>query len=257
MDHEERMTLAQTVCDRFVDKYKNDVIIGGLFGSAAKDTDTEWSDLEMLFIVKDKCKAKYKQFLYRDIFVDYHVLKQKKLEKILTHPCLEGDMGWPFYMGVLSVLKVLHGDQAQIDTWLQMGNDVPEVKFKKDLEKELPGLVNESYGRILSCKARNNMDDWYCAVLEVLFEMRDALCLLNKSWVTHDYYQGLVDTFKFAKLPKRYKEIVPLLWHAKDIDTAIVLVMELKENFQKLLKQEGIRSIGYSKPSDICITKIE
>lgn len=241
MDHKERMTLAQTVCDRFVGQYKDDVIIGGVYGSAAKGSDTEWSDLEMLFIVQDRCKAKSQQFLYRGIAVSYSVLKQKKLEKILIHPALEGDMGWPFYMGVLSIIKILQGEQAQVDAWLKMGKDVPYAAFKKVLEKELPGLVNESYGRILSCKARNNMDDWYCAVLEVLFEMRDALCLLNKSWTTHDYYQSLVDTFKFPKLPQRYKEIVPLLWRAKDIDEAIVLVMELKENFQKLLKQEGIK----------------
>lgn len=154
-------------------------------------------------------------------------------------------------MGVLCVLKILYGNQSQVDSWLQMGNSVPYVEFKKALEKELPGLVVESYGRILSCKARNNMDDWYCAVLEVLFEMRDALCLLNKSWVAHDYYEGLVDTFQFPKLPRRYKELVPLLWNVEDIDTAIVLVMELKENFQKLLAEQGIKSMEYTADSDI------
>jgi kanamycin nucleotidyltransferase len=251
MDHEERMTLAQTVCDRFVGQYTDDVIVGGVYGSAAKGSDTDWSDLEMLFVVKDGCKAQGKQFLYCGIAVSYGVLKRRQLEKILKHPCLEGDTGWPFFMGVLSVLKILHGDRAQVDSWLQMGNSVPYVEFKKALEKELPGLITESYGRILSCKARNNMDDWYCAVLEVVFEMRDALCLLNKSWTTHDYYQGLVDTFKFQKLPKRYKKLVPLLWHVKGIDTAITLVSELKENFQKLLAEEGIKSIEYADGSDI------
>jgi len=251
MDHEERIALAQTVCDRFVGQYKDRVIIGGVFGSAAKGSDTEWSDLEMLFIVKDECKARSQQFLYRGIAVNYSVVKNSKLEKILKHPCLEGDTGWPFYMGVLSVLEVLYGDRSRVRAWLKMGEGVPYAKFKKALEKELPGLVNESYGRILSCKARNNMDDWYCAVLEVLFEMRDALCLLNKSWVTHDYYQGLIDTFKFSKLPQRYKELVPLLWHVQDIDTAIVLVMELTENFQQLLKEQGIKCTEFEKDFEV------
>lgn len=251
MDHEERISLAQTVCDRFVGQYTDDVIIGGVYGSAAKGSDTEWSDLEMLFVVQDGCKAQGQQFLYRDITVNYSVLKRSKLENILNHPYLEGDMGWPFWMGVLCVLKILYGDKSQVNSWLQMGDDVPYIKFKKALEKELPGLIIESYGRILSCKVRNNMTDWYCAVLEVLFEMRDALCLLNRSWTTHDYYQSLADTFQFPKLPQRYKELVPLLWYVQDIDTAIVLVTELKENFQKLLKEQGISSVEYTEGSDI------
>lgn len=83
MDHEERMTLAQTVCDRFVGQYSDDVIICGVYGSAPKGSDTEWSDLEMLFAVQDGCKAQGQQFLYCGIVVSYSVLKRSKLENIL------------------------------------------------------------------------------------------------------------------------------------------------------------------------------
>jgi kanamycin nucleotidyltransferase len=173
------------------------------------------------------------------------------LEEDITNPHLNGDASWPFVMGVLSVLKVLHGEQSQIETWLQMGRSVPDEKFKKALTEHLPGIVIESFGRLLSCKKRNNDNDWYCAILEVLFEIRDALCFLNKGWVTHDYYQGLMDTFEFPLLPKEYREIVPRLWHVKDIDDAIVYAKELVCNFNTLLSEHGIHPVVYTDSRDI------
>jgi kanamycin nucleotidyltransferase len=253
MDHEERIGFAQTLCDRFANTYKEAMIIGGVYGSTAKGSDRKWSDLEMLFIVTDECDARGQHFLYRGIAVSYYVLKHSKLEGILRHPCLQGDMGWPFWMGVLSVLKVLYGDRSRIDTWLDMGRSVPDMEFNRALRKELPGLVTESYGRILSCKDRNNMDDWYCAVLEVLFEIRDALCLLNKKWVTHNYYQSLVDTFQFKKLPQRYIELVPVLWHVRNIDEAVARATELVKNFWQLMADQGFDTGKYNDVSDITL----
>ena len=132
-----------------------------------------------------------------------------------------------------------------------MGRAVPEETFRKALEDELPGLIRESYGRIFSCYERDNQDDLYCAVLEVLFEMRDALCLLNRSWVTHDYLQGMVDSFRFQKLPVRYKELVLELWRAQNFEEVIPRARELVENFWQLMKDEGVDVRDHQEINDI------
>ena len=251
MDQHDRMRLAEELCDRFVGKYANDVLLGGVYGSTARGLDTSWSDLEMLFITRDGCAAQGQHLVFRGIPAGYMVIMQGKLEELLSNPSLEGFCGWPFFMGVLSVLKVLHGDISLVEAWLHMGTAVPDAKFRQSLERHLPELILESYGRIFSCKERDNRDDWYCAVLEVLFEMRDALCLLNRSWVTHDYLQGMRDSFEFPKLPRRYEELVPLLWHTRDIEVALPLARELVENFWHLLRAEGIELRGYNAVSDI------
>lgn len=251
MEHTDRFKFAQDLCERIVQKYGDDIIIGGVFGSTARGNDTAWSDVEMLFITEDQCRLKGKQIMYRDITVGYYVQTRSKLEGHLMNPHLDDDTSWPYLMGVLSILKVLYGNQSYVDEWLRTGESVPYEKFKIALERHLPKILVESYGRILSCKYRNNDDDWYCAVLEVLFEMRDALCLLNKSWVTHDYFQGLVDTFQFSLLPQRYRELVPLLWRVQTIDEAIPLATELVKNFNKLLKDNSIQSIQHTDSKDI------
>ena len=247
MDHQEREHLARGICARLVAGHPEEIVLGGVYGSTARGTDTPWSDLEMLFVVCDESGVEGKSFIYRGIAVGYQAIAQRRLEDLLTHPSLE----WPFWMGVLSVLEVLHGDREQVQTWLHLGRSVPSEKFRDTLEASLPGLVVESYGRILSCRERDNTRDIGCAVIEVLFEMREALCLLNQRWVTHDYYQGLVDTFRFPKLPQGYGALVPALWCASDAGEIVPLAQELVRNFWKLLADEGIDVTDYHALEDV------
>jgi kanamycin nucleotidyltransferase len=247
MQHEERMQLAQGLCARMVARHSDAILLGGVYGSTARGTDTRWSDLEMLFVVRDGSKAEGEEFLYRGTAIGYQVIEQGKLEELLTNPSLK----WPFWMGVLSVLKVLHGDPEQVRAWMQLGQSVPEKKFREALEASLPGLVVESYGRILSCRERGNTHDIGCAVIEVLFEMNQALCLLNRRWVTHDYYQGLADAFGFPKLPKGYRDLVPALWSAREIDEIVPLAEMLVHNFWQLLADEGIEVKNYQAVDDL------
>jgi hypothetical protein len=247
MEHEERIQLAQDLCAHMVARHPGAILLGGVYGSTAQSTDTQWSDLEMLFVVRDGSKVEGKEFLYRGMAIGYQVIEQRKLEELLTNPSLK----WPFWMGVLSVLKVLHGDPEQVRAWMQLGQSVPAERFREALETSLPGLVVESYGRILSCRERGNTHDIGCAVIEVLYEMNQALCLLNQRWVTHDYYQGLMDTFSFPKLPEGYQELVPALWSAHDVNEIVSLAKTLVHNFWQLLAGESVEMKNYQAVDDL------
>jgi kanamycin nucleotidyltransferase len=195
----------------------------------------------MCFVTSDECRAEEKNFIFRDMAVGYQVYRQTKLEQSLSTPSLD----WPFQMGMLSVLKVLYGTPELVDRWLQIGKSVPLEAFHSALGELLPELVIESYGRILSCQERGDEQDLACAVLEVLFEMNQALCLLNGSWVTHDYTQGFEDAYRFAKLPKDYSELVPRLWVARGFAEVVPMAKALVGNFWELLRSEGIRVVNY------------
>jgi hypothetical protein len=249
MEHEERIRLAQNLCARMVARHPGAIILGSVYGSTAQGTDTQWSDLEMLFVVCDGSKVEGKHFIYRGIAVGYQVIEQRKLEELLTSPSLK----WPFWMGVLSVLKVLHGAPEQVRAWMQLGQSIPAERFRQALEASLPGLVVESYGHILSCQELGNTQDIGCAVIEVLCEMNQALCLLNQRWVTHDYYQGLMDAFSFPKLPEGYQDLVPSLWSARDADEIVPLAETLVRNFWQLLADEGIEVKNYRAVEDLSL----
>jgi len=247
MDHATRFRLAEDLCARMVAAHPGEVILGGVYGSTASGTDTPRSDLEMIFVLDRGSRIQRRELLCAGIAAGWFTIGQRKLESLLTRPSPE----WPFWMGMLSALQPLHGDPARLAAWLEMGQAVPERRFRRALEEALPGLVVESYGRILSCSERGNRDDAGCAVLEVLFEMRTALCLLNRRWVTHDYLQGLLDTFDFPRLPAGWRELVPALWRAREIAEIVPLAERLYSAYRRLLAEEGVRWEEYARAEEV------
>ena len=241
------MQLARDLCARMAAKLEDGLVVGGVYGSTARGTDTEWSDLELFSVVRDEQKEAARHFVFRSVAVGYRAVAQQRLEDLLVNP----SRSWPFHMGVLSGLQVLHGDAEQVRTWLRLGQSVSPERFRTALEELLPDLVIESYGRVLSCRERHNARDIRASVHEILFEMNLALCLLNGGWVTHDYYQGLVDAFTFPNLPEGYHDLVEALWDAQEIDEIVPLAERLVGNFWRLLEEKGVRLTDYQRVDDV------
>ena len=53
MNHEDRVDLAGKLTERLLGKYGDGILLGGIYGSTAKGSDTKYSDLEMFFIIKN------------------------------------------------------------------------------------------------------------------------------------------------------------------------------------------------------------
>ena len=235
LSHEERHALAQTLCDRYADA-TGAVLVGGVYGSTAHETDTPWSDLELLFVVRDGSPAQGFQGLYDGTALQATVYEKGELIRSLQHPTT----AWPFQMAIMEDLTVLQGDVSLPGVWLEMGRAVARDTHIHALERALPGLVFESCGRIYSCRDRRNTHDLHVSAIETLLEMVCALCLLNADWVHHDYYRGIVDSFRFARLPDGYRELAPGLWQARDLDQAAALAERLLKAFVALLQSEGV-----------------
>jgi len=225
------------------------VIIGGMYGSTARGEDTEWSDLEMWFVVEDACEAQEQHLIFRDTAIGYQVYRESALIEILTNP----DGRWPFYAGVLEVLEVLHGNPARVREWLDRAMATPLERFHVYLAANLPGLVIESYGRIHSSAIRGDWATARYSVTEVLFEMQTALCLLNKRWVTRDYDAGLLQVAAFPKIPVGYRELVLVLLAAQDFEELLPPADRLVEGFWQLVAAEGIAVKNYQTVEEIPI----
>jgi kanamycin nucleotidyltransferase len=240
--HDERIGLAKAIAGRTAQQLEERLVLAGLGGSVARCLDTPWSDLDMFFFLRGKGEMG-RHFLMRGVAVGYCVEEVETLEEILTHP----QERWPFLMGSLEALQVLHGEPAQRERWLEMGRACPPEAFRLALHDLLPNMVMESFGRILSARLRRREEDVNISGIEVLLEMRTVLCLLNRSWVSHDYIEGIRDSFRFPKLPQDYQRLAPALWAARSADEAVPLATELVENYWRLLEEEGFSPERYER----------
>lgn len=88
MNHEERVLLSKELSDEVVKAHHN-VILSGVYGSTIRGADTEWSDLDMVFVVGSQSKSQGKSFIYKDTVVNYKLIDVEDLEKILTAPTMD------------------------------------------------------------------------------------------------------------------------------------------------------------------------
>jgi len=245
MKHEERFELAQLLCARMVSEYPGDILLAGVYGSTAAGTDTPWSDVEMMFTVRNGSRIPGKRFIYRSIALGYRVIEHARLQELLTSPSLDLGYRWPFWMGLLSSLNVLYGEAGQVREWLALGRSAPVERFHEALEATLPGLVVEPYSRILSCRERHNAREIGCSALELLAGIGLSLCLLNQRWTTHGYYLGLIETLSFPRLPENYEASAIGLWSARDVTEIVALAQALIDSFWSFLRDEGIKVTNY------------
>ena len=246
IDHDKRNELAQEIVTRIADRLGTALLLGGVYGSTARGSDTPWSDLELLFITRPEAPLKKRCFMEAGVCVGTTVMAEPELLTLLSQPSDD----WAFWMGVLEATRVLHGKAGQIDRWMTIGKTVPAVAFADYVQAHWPGYVVESYGRIHSCLHRGNTDDLYCAVIEVLMEMQQVICLLNQRWVTHDYAQGLADTFDYESLPELWRELALSLWRERDPQVAAQNADKLVTAYWHWLGERGI-DMSASAASDI------
>lgn len=237
MNHEDRIDLASKLTERLLEKYGDDILLGGIYGSTAKGTDTQHSDLEMLFIVKDESNAKTFDFAYKGTPVHVEVKKSSIVKKEIT----EVEIGWPVKMGTLFHLKATCGDEAILKKFRKLLEEVPNDRFCKFIAKYAP-LCYEGLGRLKSVKIRGNTHETGLFVAEILIEFMLLTAIFNKQFINHDYLGGLPESFRFKQLPRDYERIATKLmnWKTLTIDEIIRLADEFVSNFVSFVAEKGI-----------------
>lgn len=247
MEHASRIKLAQDLAGLMGARHGEALFVGGVFGSAARGDDTPFSDLDMLFVVRDGTAVASRSFIVKDSPVNLKVVTAGELEATLAGPGVD----WPFWMGVLEALRPLVGDARHLARWRELGLALDPQTFLARAALHLPGLVFESYGRIRSCAVRHNERDAFPAALEVVYEIQQALCLINRRWVTRDYSAGLEQSFAFPLRPAGYEDLAPRLLAARELSEIVMLAGQLVAAYWRLLVSQSMTVPNYQQADEL------
>ncbi|MDH5753757.1 MAG: hypothetical protein OEY95_00900 [Candidatus Bathyarchaeota archaeon] len=237
LNHEERVNLASKLTELLLKRYRDEILLGGIYGSTAKGTDTEYSDLEMFFIVKNESKAKSFSFAYESMPVNVCVRKLAEVEKDIN----EIELDWPLKMGRLFNLKITCGDATIWKRFRRLLEKISGEKINEFIAKETP-LCYEGLGRLKAVKIRGNTHEIGLFVAEVLMEFMLLTAIFNREFINHDYLGGLPESFTFKYLPKDFKKIATKLmkWKTLNIDETIQLADKFVQNFVSFMAEKGI-----------------
>jgi len=237
LNHKERVQLAGKLTEILLKKFKGEILLGGIYGSTAKGTDTEYSDLEMFFIVKNESKAKSFSFAYETIPVNVSIQKAADVEKDIN----EIELDWPMKMGRLFNLKITYRNASIVKRFREILEKIPAERFNEFIAKETP-LCYEGLGRLKAVKIRGNIHEIGLFVAEVLMEFMCLTAIFNRGFINHDYLGGLPESFKFKHLPKDYEKIARKLmnWTSLSTDKIIRLTDRFVRNFVSFMAKNGI-----------------
>ena len=238
LNHMERVNLANKLSELLLKKCGDEILLGGIYGSTAHGTDTEYSDLEMFFIVKNECKAKDFSFAYESMPVNVCIRKLADVEKDIN----EIELDWPLKMGRLFNLKITCGDASILKRFRRLLEKIPEEKFNEFIAKQTP-LCYEGLGRLKAVRIRGNTHEIGLFVAEVLMEFMLLTAIFNREFINHDYLGGLPESFEFKHLPRDYKKIArkPVKWKSLSIDEIIRLADNFVQNFVSFVVENRIQ----------------
>jgi hypothetical protein len=230
--------LASRVTQKFLDEYGDEIILGGVYGSTAKEQDVEDSDLEMLMIVKNESKAKDVYFAYKGIPVSLIVQKISDVEKDIK----KIEIDWPLKMGRLFMLDVTCGDKGILSRFRELLEGVSDETFDEFLAWYTP-LCYEGLGKLKAVKERGNTEEAHLLVCEILGEFMLLTAIFNRRFINYAYLRGLKEAYQFDYLPKDFKQNAEALLRSYefDLDKTIGLADEFVNNFVSFLAENGVK----------------
>jgi len=238
MDHRRRVQLADEITGMLLRKYRSEILLGGMYGSTARGTDTEYSDLEMMFIVENGTKARSVNFTFEGIPVEVNVKRFSEIEEDIR----DIELDWPLKLGRLFNLKVTCGDPAILEKLRDILNDIPLERFDEFIASETP-LCYEGLGRLKSVEIRGNIHEAPLFVMEVLMEFMLLIAIFNREFINHDYLGGLRESFEFERLPPDYRVIAGRLMNLRELELGeiVSLADRFVRNFVEYMGQNGIK----------------
>lgn len=236
MEHGDRIKVVRGVHIRIHNKYKESILFGGIYGSTATGRDTEYSDIEMMYVLKEGFSSFTKAFLYRGLPIEVNLIRVDDIREWIERPSLHT----PIYMGNLHNMQLLIGENKQLQGWLDAYAALSHEAIQQFFLEHGALIGYESLNKIRSLIRRANRNERELYVFEVVQELSLALALLNRKPVTRGYYLGVKESFNYEQIPPQYKELTERFMQAERIHETIEWGSKLLESYEQFLRRQGI-----------------
>lgn len=249
LKHEERMKLASDLTKKIVDSYGENVLFIGVYGSTARAEDKEFSDLELLVIMKHPAKSK--MFIYKDIVVLIHFITHENALKNL------GDVTGPWWLGWVGTLlytKRLYGEEKLLDKFRNIVNSISDKKYAEAAANSLVWTY-EFFNQIRNAYQNGDLYSAMSSALYLRNSIGEFTAFLNKKHYRSHVFRSLNEAKQFEKLPKNYFNLMQKLGTSNNLEEIYETANKLWKGCLKLARENNIKIKRYSSIDKIEITE--
>ncbi len=248
MDNEKKIEIAEKVLQRLEEKYEDNFLVEGVYGSVARGEDDEESDIDIIVITDDEISENIDGFLIDDHPVNFTFKSFDEAKRILSEP----DFSWPWAVSQVIDFKVLRGDRKVKEELQEELSNVTQRDLNEAVAEQLPEIYSIFY------KARRNYreDDYENLVmitLDCLNGIAGSIALLNQEYFKKNFFFRIRETLEYEKTPKNYRELVEKTTNFKNTEEMFKGLEELFGNFVEMVEDEGIEIPNHSSLDEINI----
>ncbi len=246
MEHTERVEIAKKILGRIKKKYGSKIVAGGIYGSVARNEDTEMSDIDLILITENDAGNIENGFLYKDIPVSYWSMEVEEAKQTVRNP----DFGWPWKVNSLVNFDVVIGDSSFPEGLSEEIEEIPMEKFRKAVRDHLTNIY-EYYYKIQKYHRKGEFNNLLFAVWDCLNGLLGSVALLNRKYFIRNDFYRFKESFGFEETPEDYEKLVGRCYSSKDPEEITKAFNELFQNFEKFLKDHGVSIQNYSDLDDV------
>jgi kanamycin nucleotidyltransferase len=246
MAKSERVKIAKAISEAILKKYRDEILLVGVYGSVATREDTDYSDIDIYVVTKNLTLQKY--FAYKGVPITIHFKTKKEVSEAIKNVTST----WPAEVHQFFAPKILYGSGRLPSEWKQIVNKISKEDFHKAASTALIEIY-ENVGKVRNTCKQKNLGRCTEAVWNVVWHADMFVALVNKTYYREPGFRGLEEAMKFQKMPANYGKLMKTLWESKDFNELNKASTELWEKCLKLARKEGIRFENYTSIRDIKI----
>jgi hypothetical protein len=237
------LELAKYLKNQAIELFTGKIAIITLYGSTARETDDQFSDLDMFAIVDNKEDTDLPwEFIFQDHTVDFWKMDWMQAKKMASGK--QNSSPWAVSAALFTNGKVLFSrsssDKRHYNSLIEKTQRSKEANLTQILKN-----FNFGYSHLEEFKIAKTNNDILTArwsAWQLINKSVRNLSLVNNTFLTKNWGSNLHEVFLFPILPEDYSRLVTVLSTTNNFDEMVEIGQELLQGIRDIIlkNQENI-----------------
>ncbi|WP_204419040.1 kanamycin nucleotidyltransferase C-terminal domain-containing protein [Bacillus tianshenii] len=234
---EEKMKMIRTVTDRLMDRYGEDIIAVGVYGSTAYQKEGRHSDIEMHVVTKDGVSIPVQEFIYGKFKLELSCREKSKLFERAARV----DDSWSIWAGSFVNVLAIHDPEGIFEQLKSVPFQAKKESVREMMRTFMIWEPYETMGKIRNNHENGNFRYIQMGARDLAWQTAKLIGLANRA-----YYTTRARTFEesldLESKPSGYRELVEFLetGDIRDKETLYLLCENLWTGLNSWFDEMGI-----------------